>query len=198
MTDVASSSATAPEDAVIPLYAVTSSDPSGELVDRSQVDQQSVEQIDRIMLAMGRLRAVERTIAEASQEYMHLKETDMRALHYLLIAENKGVMVNASTLARHLHITTASTTKLLDRLERDGHVARHRHPSDRRALTVTVTPATRRAAMTSVGRQQASRFGAAHRLSPDEREVVIRFLTETADDLEASLADPGEGISESR
>ena len=111
----------------------------------------------------------------------------MRAIHYLLIAENEGTTVTASDLARHLGITTASTTKLLDRLEHHGHITRHRHPSDRRSLTVTVTAATRRAAMETVGRQHATRFTPAARLTPSERQTVVRFLTETADALESSL-----------
>ena len=169
------------------LYALGSTDPASDLIDRSAFSDHDIEQIDRIMAAMGRLRAVERQLAEVAQAYMRLKETDMRAIHYLLAAENRAVTVTASDLARHLGITTASTTKLLDRLEHHGHVARHRHPSDRRALKVTVTPATRRAALDSVGRQHAPRFDPAARLDPAERDVVIRFLTETTDALAGSL-----------
>src|ERR1700710_2017150 len=44
-------------------------------------------------------------------------------------------------LARRLDITTASATELLDRLERDGHVKRRPHPTDRRKLMVDLTEA---------------------------------------------------------
>jgi DNA-binding MarR family transcriptional regulator len=37
-------------------------------------------------------------------------------------------------------------TSVLDRLERRGHVSRNRHPSDRRAVVVELTPSGRRAA----------------------------------------------------
>lgn len=171
------------------LYTVGAADPDGRLVDPSQFDADPTtrEQVDRIMTAMGRLRAVERRLAEASEAYMRLKETDMRALHYLLVCENQGRHVTASDLARHLRITTASTTKLIDRLERGKHVVRHPHPSDRRALTVTVSPDSRAAAERSVGRHQASRVRAAADLTPDEREVVARFLDRTAEALATSL-----------
>lgn len=172
------------------LYSLGSTDPHSDLIDRSEFDQHDVDQVDQIMAAMGQLRAVERQLAERSQDYMRLKETDMRAIHYLLAAENRSLTVTAGDLARHLGITTASTTKLLDRLEDQGHVTRQRHPSDRRALKVTVTAATRRAALDSVGRQQAPRFGPAARLSTAEREVVISFLTETAVALAATLDEP--------
>ncbi len=42
-------------------------------------------------------------------------------------------------LARQLDITTASATDLLDRLQRDGHVRRRPHPTDRRKLLVDLT-----------------------------------------------------------
>jgi DNA-binding MarR family transcriptional regulator len=60
---------------------------------------------------------------------------------------------------------------------------RHAHPTDRRALTVTVTPDTRRAATTSVGRQQARRVYAAARLTSAERKAVARFLDDMAHEL---------------
>ena len=96
-----------------------------------------------------------------------------------LIAEREAVW---------LDISTASTTKLLDRLERGGHITRDSHPSDRRALVISVTPETHRSAMSTVGRQQARRFNAAARLSPSEREVVIGFLTDMADELSLAHA----------
>jgi DNA-binding MarR family transcriptional regulator len=120
---------------------------------------------------------------DESQRYMKLGETDMRALHYLMVSENRSTMVTPGALASHLGISAASTTKLLDRLEKGGHVLRHPHPTDRRALTVTVTPETRRAATMSVGRQQARRFYAAARLTAVEREAVARFLDDMAQEL---------------
>lgn len=42
-------------------------------------------------------------------------------------------------LADELDISTASTTKLLDRLERSGHLTRVPHPADRRSVTIQAT-----------------------------------------------------------
>ena len=54
--------------------------------------------------------------------------------------------------------------------------------TDMRALhyLITVTEETREAALSTVGVQQAKRFHAAARLTPDEREAVIRFLDDMA------------------
>jgi DNA-binding MarR family transcriptional regulator len=119
---------------------------------------------------------------------MRLNRTDMRTLHFLIASAHRGEVVTPSAIASHLGISTASTTKLLDRLERGGHITRESHPSDRRALVIRVTSETHQAAMSTVGRQQARRFNAAARLTPHEREVVIRFLTDMADELSLTHA----------
>lgn len=158
------------------LYEVMSSDPDGRLIDRSQVDEEDLRQISEMMTALGGLRDAEQAISEASQRYMRLGATDMRALHYLIVAGNSGVIATPGAIAAHLAISSASTTKLLDRLERAGHITRAPHPSDRRALAIAITAETREAAMQTVGKQHAKRFHSAARLTRSERDVVIRFL----------------------
>jgi DNA-binding MarR family transcriptional regulator len=170
------------------IFDLQASDPGGVLVDRSGLTDDDVDQINRLMAAMGRLRDVERKLADASRRFMRLNETDMRALHFLIANENRGSSTTASTLARHLGITTASTTKMLDRLQRAGHITRNAHPDDRRALCVSVTPETKLVARDTVGRQQAARIGPAARLDDAERCAVIMFLEQTADALEQALA----------
>ncbi len=165
------------------IYDVDASDPTSQLVDRSALDPTEVQEIGAVMAALGRLRTAEKTLSDASLKYMKLNETDMRALHYLIVAANTGTIATPGAIATHLKISTASTTKLLDRLERAGHIVRASHPSDRRALVITITAKTREAAMDTVGRQQAKRFHSAARLSAAEREVVIRFLDDMTEQL---------------
>lgn len=174
------------------MFNLASSDPRSELIDRSGLRPAALEQIDHIMAEMGRLRAVERKISRVSQRYMNLNETDMRAIRFLISALHTDSSVTPGMLAKHLGITTASVTKLIDRLEAAGHVVRASHPTDRRSLRVTVTPETHLAAREQVGRHHAARFGAAKRLTAEEREVVIRFLSETSGDLEESIGSVGE------
>lgn len=158
------------------IYDVEVSDPSGELVDRAGLAEDDIRDISSLMQALGGLRDAERMLSDASLRYMKLNETDMRALHFLIACENTGVIATPGAIAAHLGISTASTTKLLDRLERGGHITRSPHPSDRRALAIAITPTTRRSAIETVGRQHARRFVAAARLSSAERDVVRRFL----------------------
>ncbi|MEZ5086787.1 MAG: MarR family transcriptional regulator [Tessaracoccus sp.] len=165
------------------LFDVDASDPDSKLVDRSSLSHADIAQIDTIMATFSRLRHVEDLLVKASNDYMNLNRTDMRALHFLIVKEHKRELVTPSAIATHLGISTASTTQLLDRLERGHHITREPHPRDRRALVIRVTPETHESAMNTVGRQQSRRFTAAARLTPEEREVVIRFLTDMTDEL---------------
>lgn len=175
--------AAAEDEVAASLYSVEHSDPRGMLVDRTGMDPQDIEQISRLMRAIANLREVEQSVSDASQRYMRLSAQDMRAIHYLIVAGNRGAIVTPGMIAAHLGISAASTTKLLNRLEHGGHISRQLHPTDRRAFAIVVTPETETAAMQTTGRQHAKRFHAAARLSRPEREVVIRFLEDMADEL---------------
>lgn len=166
------------------MFYVDSSDPRGELIDRSNLGPTDIAEINRIMAAMAALRAAEDQLSEASLSYMKLNRTDMRALHFLIVTENKGQIATPSAIAEFLQISTASTTKLLDRLERGGHIVRSLHPTDRRALKISVLPGTRTAAMRTVGKQHAKRFTASIDLTSNERRVVAEFLERMANQLE--------------
>lgn len=169
------------------VYDIDAVDPMAELVERGQVSRSDVRQIGEMMHAMVQLRDVEEALAAASREFMRLNQTDMRTVHFLIACRNRGVLPTASALAEHLNVSTASTTKILDRLEKKGHITREQHPTDRRAMAIRLSDSTRQAAMYSVGKSQAQRFKAAARLTSDERQTVIRFLSETTNDLRASL-----------
>ncbi len=167
----------APQDAISSrLYDIDSNDPTSRLIDRTQVTPKELGEISALMAALGRLRDAEQALTQASQEYMKLGRSDMRALHYLIVARHSETVVTPKAIAAHLKISSASTTKLLDRLEAAEHIVRAPHPSDRRALAITITDKTHEAAMQTVGRLQSKRFQAAARLTSEERATVIRFL----------------------
>lgn len=167
------------------LYHLATSDPDGRLIDRSGIAEEDVQQIGELMTALARLRDAERALNDASLEYMKLNRNDMRALHYLIASTNRGKVATPGAIAAHLGISTASTTKLLDRLAAGGHITREPHPTDRRALAIAITPATHEAALQTVGRQQSKRFHAAARLTRGERDAVIRFLNDMTNEITA-------------
>ncbi|WP_394553968.1 MarR family winged helix-turn-helix transcriptional regulator [Agromyces sp. MMS24-JH15] len=167
-------------------------DASEELVHRTGMSDDDVAHTVEVMRALRRWHQASERMSEASNRYMRLNSTDMRALRFLIAAHNQGAVVTPGQLSEHLAISTAATTKMLDRLEAGHHVLRAPHPTDRRSLAITVTEHTRRDARETVGRQHARRFDVAAALVPEERDVVIRFLdglsaTEVLEDAEDGL-----------
>lgn len=173
----------------VDLYDVDRNDPESVLVDRSGISADDQRQVTEVMNALVRLRDAEQKLSEDSQRYMKLGKSDMQALHFLIVSRHSDTIVTPSVIAAHLGISTASTTKLLDRLEDGGHIVRSPHPTDRRALAISITDETLQAAMQTVGRAQANRFNAAARLSAEERDTVIRFL----DDMTSEIHSGSEG-----
>ncbi|MEG1445264.1 MULTISPECIES: MarR family winged helix-turn-helix transcriptional regulator [Micrococcaceae] len=178
------------------MYGLSESDPGQDLIKRAGIAPANLEQIDRIMAEMGRMRQIERRIMRSSQQFMKLNETDMRAIRKMISAKHAGQSVTPGALSQYLGISSASVTKMIDRLEAHGHVRRTRHPTDRRSQCVEVTEETHLAAREQVGRHHAKRFEVANAMSPEERDVVIRFLAGTSDALESSLDSTAAGEAE--
>lgn len=155
-------------------------DPDQEVVSLRGMDDAEIDQIVELLRTLRLWREAEERMSEASRRYMKLGDTDMRALRFIIAGQQNGMVVTPGAIAEHLGISTASTTKLLDRLAAAGHVRRLPHPSDRRSVAVEVRDETRRAARDTVGRSHARRFDVAARLTPSQREVVTRFLRDLA------------------
>lgn len=189
-----SQAASGAKSAGVHLFDVDLNDPDSRLIDRSTVAPQDLAQINELMTALHGLREAEQKLSDMSLRYMRLNSTDMRALHFLIMSAGANAPVTPGAISKHLGVSSASTTKLLDRLERGGHITRSPHPTDRRALAITITAHTHEAAMQTVGRQQSKRFNAAVRLSRQERETVIEFLR----DMTAEITPSGEPWPELR
>ncbi|MGO2520919.1 MAG: MarR family winged helix-turn-helix transcriptional regulator [Microbacterium sp.] len=147
-----------------------------DLIDRVELSDVDVDQCVRVMEALRAWQEAARKLSEASQRYMKLNESDMRAIRMLIRAQQQHQIVTPKDIAREVGISSASTTKLVDRLVAGGHVVRVPHPSDRRTTCIEVTAHTRLAAHETIGRQHARRFTAAASMSREDRDAVIRFL----------------------
>ncbi len=162
-------------------------DPQQELVDYSGMEDAEIAQIVRVLQSVRRWREIEQRMSLNSRNRMKLNENDMKALRFLVVCKNEGLVATPGAIAEHLGISSASTTKLLDRLAAAGHIERAPHPTDRRALMITIAQRTHEQVRDTVGRAHARRFDVAAGLAPDEREVVIRFLdalSATGDDFQ--------------
>jgi DNA-binding MarR family transcriptional regulator len=100
----------------------------------------------------------------------------------LFISRARGGSIRVGDLARALRVTVGGTSKLVDRVERAGLIAREPDPDDRRASRVALTAAGKRkltAAVKTYEAEVGSILGGV--LSPDEQrqlsDYVSRLLT---------------------
>ncbi len=114
---------------------------------------------------------------------MDMNATDVAALRLLIIREQQGRTVSPRDIAQHLRISTASTTKLLDRLVDSGHVERLPHPSDRRARVVALTDGARSSFFRVFGERLRAMRTVALGYDEAELDVIARFL----DDLTGAM-----------
>ncbi len=112
---------------------------------------------------------------------MDMNATDLAALRMLVLREQRGEAVSPHDVADHLRISTASTTKLLDRLSESGHVERHPHPSDRRARVIVLTDESRRTFYRHFGERLKAMRDVAERYTEDELRLVTRFIAEMSE-----------------
>ena len=130
---------------------------------------------------------VTRTTQDANLAFaarLDLGRSDVAALELLM---NEGPL-GPVELGDRLGMRSASATALVDRLEAAGHVARVRHPDDRRRVTVVPTEHAREEAGAAIGPLLAGLHAAAARLRADERAVVVGYLEEVAAALRAYAA----------
>lgn len=98
-------------------------------------------------------------------------------LEFLVLAraaEDDGVI--SGEAGRSLGLTTSTMTGLSDRLERDGLVRRHPHPTDRRLVVLKATARGRRICKRTLGPIYAELTSEARALSVRERTAVAQFL----------------------
>lgn len=84
---------------------------------------------------------VARIILRITDEHfakLGLSQSKLAILIYL--SSEPELQSSPSSLAKHCGVSRAAMTGLLDGLEQEGYVERNSHPSDRRALTVNLTP----------------------------------------------------------
>lgn len=122
----------------------------------------------------------------AAREDLHA--TDVQALSALAMA---GGHLGAGELARSLELTSGATTRLIDRLERVGHVARTTDPDDRRRRVISITTSAQTTAGAYFGSIAATIAAALEPYGEEEREIVERFLTDVIEAMEQHGADMG-------
>lgn len=143
-----------------------------------------VPQTARDELVMETMKAV-RSFSD-SMDHMHggvrgdmdMNASDLAALRMLIVREQRGELVQPHEIASHLSISTASTTKLLDRLTESGHVERRPHPNDRRSRIVVLTDTARTDFHRHFGERMRKMRAAMESFDDDELRAIVRFLAD--------------------
>jgi DNA-binding MarR family transcriptional regulator len=105
-----------------------------------------------------------------------VNETDRRALEIVLLGDEKPA--TPGMLAERLGLTAAGVTIMLNRLEKQGYIARSLHPTDRRRVIVVATDlATRRVRELVTPVLVESYKMMASWYDPAELEIIAGFLT---------------------
>lgn len=144
--------------------------------------------VDDLVSTYHRLRVAEAARLTRVRSATGMGENELRVLQFLLLEGDAGHAVMPSEIARHLGVSSASTTALLDRLERAGLLERVSHPTDRRSILIAPTAAAAETIASTIDEQQSKLVGAARDLDPAGRAAVTTFLRSLAAGADTSSA----------
>ena len=122
------------------------------------------------------LRVLQTALADAElalARRMRLNVTDLSAMAHLSFADRP---LGTGELSGRLGLSPGATTELVDRLERAGHVLRHRDESDRRRVRLTPSPEATAEVLRRLGSLFESLDGILDDFEPEERAAVQRYL----------------------
>ncbi|GAA3032174.1 MarR family transcriptional regulator [Microbacterium dextranolyticum] len=128
------------------------------------------------MEALRSYRAAEVAMRRRTQQSMDMGENELLVLRFLARARLRDEAVTPVTLSRYLGITSASTTALLDRLEKSGHITRAPNPADRRSVLITSTDRSDAEVRHTLAAMHDRMMSVVRDMGPDERATVIEFL----------------------
>lgn len=99
---------------------------------------------------------------------------------HLLDALEQAGSLTVRELAEAAGVTSPTTTRMLDTLERHSIVARRPAPDDGRAVEVRLTPSGRRAVGAARDRLRQAQHAVFDELKPDERQQATSLLRDLA------------------
>ncbi|MDQ1083372.1 MULTISPECIES: MarR family winged helix-turn-helix transcriptional regulator [Microbacterium] len=132
-----------------------------------------------VLEALRIYRAAEVAMRRRTRDSMSMGENELLVLRYLLRTPSRGV--RPGELTKYLGLSTASTTAILDRLERSGHVTRAANPDDRRSIFIQVTPKADAEVRQTLGNMHDRMLAAVIDMTPEESAAVVAFLHRMSD-----------------
>jgi DNA-binding MarR family transcriptional regulator len=144
----------------------------------------------KVLHALSLYRASEAAMRRRVRETVGLGESDVLALRFLLRSQLEGRTVAPKDISSYLGISSASTTAMLDRLERSGRLRREISPTDRRALVIVPTVSNEDEIRGMLGEVQPGMLDVVNSLDPAAAQIVINFLDEMQSAVDS--IEPGE------
>lgn len=136
-----------------------------------------------VFVALRRFVEASDEVTAAVADATHLHTTDAAAVMEISGAAAVGQPLSAVDLRRRLRLSPPATTALLDRLERSGHVARHRDAGDRRRVLLSLTEQGNVVVGRMLPQLAVALAEVSARYDPADLAVVARYV----DDLVAAL-----------
>ena len=141
---------------------------------------------DSVVDAYNRFRRADAALHQRIRAVTGMGDSELRLVEYVIRAHREGRAVKPTEIARHLGISSASTTAILDRLERGGSLERLSHPTDRRSILIAPTYEVENRLSATVEEYDRRLARLSAELTDDERAAVERFLgalTDAADSI---------------
>lgn len=129
-----------------------------------------------VMEALRSYRAAEVAMRRRTEQSMDMGENELLVLRFLARARLRSEIVTPVTLSRYLGITSASTTALIDRLEKSGHVTRTPNPSDRRSVLIESSEKSDGEIRHTLEAMHVRMMAVVREMRPEQRATVIDFL----------------------
>lgn len=129
-----------------------------------------------VLQALRAYRAAEMAMRRRTQQSMEMGENELLVLRYLARAHSRDEPVTPVHLARYLGITSASTTALLDRLSKTGHITRRANPADRRSILITSSAKAEEQVRDTLAAMHERMMDAVRPMTTADRASVIGFL----------------------
>jgi DNA-binding MarR family transcriptional regulator len=138
--------------------------------------------------ALRRFRRADESMRRRVSADLGVNQLDLRALRLVIAGERASRPLSPHDLSTQLEISTAATTKLVDRLVASGHVDRTPHPHDRRSVVLVPTAHAHADLRRRMGAVHQRMGEVAATVPPESREAVAEFLTSMALAMEAAAA----------
>ena len=132
----------------------------------------------RVIASLREYRTAEQAMRRRTRESMRMGEADLKALKFLLQAQEEDRITTPVQLGAYLKVKSSSVTAMLDRLTASGHVSRHPHPTDRRSITIRATPGADEEVRHTLTAMHRRMLDVAAELGPQRSEAVVAFLSQ--------------------